>query len=153
MQGENIGAGNVDMAGQPISQAILKQDVTISLTRSPSDGMNWNAIALNLGKRNKEDWLGFGRGKMVFTGCNVVETFNTGTISYEMNFVLEQCFHYRQYVGKVGDFIPTTPDSDGISRASNVFLIQPFPETAYAWTGSTSLITSDEEDLLEGKVS
>ena len=152
--GVNIGSGNVDMAGQPISQAIIKDDVTISLTRTETDGVDWIAIDNYLGTRNMESWLGFGQGKLLFTGCNVVETFGTGTVSYDLTFVAEQNWHLRQYVGKVADFIPTTPDSGGIDRASNVFMIQPFPEASATWTSNTAgLITTQEADLLTPKIS
>ncbi len=145
--GESRGAGNVDMAGQPVSLPILEADVSVSLTRdNTSDRLPWDQIRAKTGTRILRDggYLGFATGTLVVTGARVTETFaETGSINYELSFKFSSIGHLRQIVGSMdaNGFPVITADTSGNFHAADIFVIQPFTATSV----STNDLMSAEE--------
>ena len=151
--GESRGAGNVDMAGQPVSLPTLEADVSVSLTRnSTSDRLPWTNIRLYTGTRilRSGGYLGFATGTLVITGARVIETFaETGSINYELSFKYSSIGHLRQIVGSMdANGLPVlTADTNGNFHAADVFVIQPFPSASI---GASTLMTTNEYNTLDG---
>ena len=151
--GESRGAGNVDMAGQPVSLPTLEADVSVSLTRNNTDDkLPWDNIRLYTGTRilRSGGYLGFATGTLVITGARVIETFaGTGSINYELSFKYSSIGHLRQIVGSMdANGLPVlTADTNGNFHAADVFVIQPFPAASI---GTTTLMSANEYTTLDG---
>jgi len=151
--GDLIGAGTVDAAGAAISWPVLTKNVTVTLTRDldASDPIGWSAIEAAMNTRyTGSSYLGAYKGTLLFLGANVDRTYATGTVSYSLNFLWEQFYHLRQRIDRDADGMPLlTADTGGNMHAENVYALQPH-QGETDWTG---LLTSEEYDMANGKVS
>ena len=148
------GVGNVDAGGEPISQLINRRQISVSLTRDTSTDIasSWFAnIEANTFKRNNDTFLGIGRGKVLFTGARVQQTFSTGLVNYSLEFIAEEYFHLRQRVDKNQTGRAYTELVSGKAHAAYVYALQPFPEASASWGGGT-LLTANELTILNGMV-
>ena len=161
--GDSVGAGNVDMAGQPISFPVVEAEVTISITRAyatSGEELQWGNIRGATGARLKltGNWLGFPSGTLLCKGARVTETFaDSLSVNYELSFSYSTVGHLRQIIGSMNsDGLPVIEaDALGNFHASDVFVVQPFDtwelDPGGTYPGS-NLITAQEYAILNGQV-
>ena len=163
-EGDLVGQGNIDSGGLATSFPVIRHDITVSLTRDvDSDELTWAKIDPAIGTRfTGGTYLGYAAGSILFTGARTVETFSTGAVNYELNFVVEAWYHLRQRVDRDADGLAITSDLSGYGgtpptpqHATHVYVIQPFPaSTIGTWGGTLTdgLMSAAEYALVNGKV-
>ena len=159
--GDSVGAGNVDMAGQPVSFPVVAADVTVSLSRAyGTDALPWTNIRNATGRRltHPGNFLGFPSGTMLFKGGRVIETFaETLSVNYELSFNYSTIGHLRQIVGSMdADGLPVLEaDADGNFHAADIFVLQPFDTWGVNHSGGSTgneLMTQQEYNTLNAEV-
>ena len=160
--GDDVGSGNVDLAGQPISFPAVCADVAISLTRKTNDSIEWTNIRSSIGKRliwtSTSLYLGFPKGTLLVTGCTVNEVFaETSSVNYELQMTYSTIGHLRQIIGSADadGLAVLEANTDGNFHAESVFVVQPFDtftvDPGYATT-TGQLITSQEYTVLNSEM-
>ena len=158
----------VDSGGLAVSFPVVRHDITVSLTRDLTDSgedLDWDAIETCIGTRftgGTDSYLGYENGKVLFTGARAVETFATGAVNYELNFVAEAWYHLRQRVDRTDDGLAITTaleewdDSPPVPQhATHVYVIQPFPgltKTDWGYSSLDGLMTTAEYVMVRDKV-